>query len=247
VTVIRPKTRRQTVQEELDNLRLRYANDHPEIKRLKAELASLPPDTEPSGPSKQPAGTTAAQELPPLPAAPSDTILNQRERVASLKAQLTMAAKEFETTNANRTRVLRDIDIYQSRINMLPFREQEMATLTRDYETAKANYKSLLDKKLSAEMTTKMEQTQQGEKFTLIDPARVPHEPARPKRSLLNALGIILSLAISALVVVGRRLPKDIMLGEWELTPGVVILGRVPHIKIPKANLATLAPGRSTN
>jgi succinoglycan biosynthesis transport protein ExoP len=237
----RPKTRRQTLQEELASLRSRYGEEHPEIRRVKAELADLPPD-----PNDPEAPKIARQGPEPLPAGPSEAIVSERERVLNLRMQIGMAAKEFEAANASRLRVLRDIDVYQGRINRLPLREQEMAGLTRDYEIAKENYKALLNNRLSADMATELERSQQGERFTLIEPARIPEEPFKPPRNLLIIGGVILSLLLSGLIVVGRRLPKDTMLGEWELTPGIVVLGRVPMIETDPRKLAAATPGGST-
>jgi uncharacterized protein involved in exopolysaccharide biosynthesis len=236
------------LQEELANLRTRYGDDHPEIRRVKAELAGLRPDpVEPDAAAPaDSSASNAAQEPAPSLQAP-DPIIAAKERVGNIKAQLSAAAKEFETANATRTRVLRDIEVYQSRINRLPVREQELAGLTRDYETAKSNYQALLTQKLSAEMATDRERNQQGDRFTLINAAQVPSEPFKPNRPLFYALGVVLSLLVSALLVLGRQVPKGAMLGEWELAPGVVILGRVPKIEIPKTKLAALAPGGPSN
>jgi uncharacterized protein involved in exopolysaccharide biosynthesis len=250
--VVRPKTRRQALQEEIASLRLRYRDDHPEMKRLKAELTRLPKDVEPDEsprapkPSTEtpqrssvPRQTVAATAPPPV----SPAIMAEKERIANLRFQLTVVAREFESAKAERDRVLAEIQTYQGRVSRIPFREQEMAALTRDYENAKGNYRSLVDKKMSAEMATDMEHRQQGEKFTLIDAARVPERPLTSRRAGYG-VAVFLSAAISALIVLGRQLPKDTMLGEWELTPGVLVLGRVPRIDAPKARLAFVAPGR---
>jgi succinoglycan biosynthesis transport protein ExoP len=244
------KTRRQILKEELAQLSLRYGEEHPEIRRRKAELAELPPDREePPVPAKTPASgtsTSAPAAAPSEPAVPSTittAILAERERVSNLRVQLDLANKEFESAKAERVRILRDLEGTQARIDRLPLREQEMASLTRDYEMAKENYKSLLDRKLSASMATDLERSQQGERFTLIDKARVPDQPAKPPRKILYAVDGLLSLIISALVILARRLPKDTMLGEWELTPGVVVLGRVPRIETAKLGLAGASGG----
>jgi succinoglycan biosynthesis transport protein ExoP len=256
VPVARPKTRRQALQEEIANLRLRYRDDHPEIRRLKAELARLPKDIEPEELPKTaktvndtpPPRTSAPRQIFAAAPAPSlsPAIMAEKERISNLRFQLGLVAKEADSQKAERARVLADIQTYQGRVSRIPFREQEMAALTRDYDNAKANYRSLVDKKMSAEMATDLEHRQQGEKFTLIDAAHVPGTPVTSRRNGY-AVAVLLSAAISALIVLGRQLPKDTMLGEWELTPGVLVLGRVPRIEAPKASLALVAPGRPAN
>ena len=53
-------------------------------------------------------------------------------------------------------------------------REQQLADLTRGYDQSKANYDDLLKKKNESEMATSMEQMQQGERFTMLDPPSLP-------------------------------------------------------------------------
>ena len=249
----RPKTRAQVLQEELASLRLRYGKDHPEIRRRVAELAALPPEkadttaetAKPASASER-AQAVQDQEAAALPAGLEAAIVAQKERVADLRVQRDLTVKEIAAANAERQRIGQEIEADQARIDKLPLREQEMAALTRDYEIAKENYKSLLDKKLSAGMASEMESSQQGEEFTLIEPARVPQRPFKPNREVLYLAGTGLSLVMGVLVVLGIRLPKDRVLGEWELGPGVVILGRVPQIKAQKGRLVSFDTGGVT-
>jgi uncharacterized protein involved in exopolysaccharide biosynthesis len=241
----RPKTRAQVLQEELAVLRLRYGKNHPEIRTRVAELAELPLEKAEDDPA---AKAQSAQDLEAaaLPAGLAAAIVTQKERVADLRTQRELAIKEAANANAERQRIGQELETYQSRIDKLPLREQEMAAVTRDYEMAKENYKSLLDKKNAAGMASQMESSQQGEEYTLIEPARVPERPFKPKRELLYLAGTLVGLVLSLAVILGLRLPKDKLVGEWELGPGVVVLGRVPQIVIPKDRLVSLSPGSVT-
>ena len=105
-----------------------------------------------------------------------------REQLAGLRAQIQASDTELENRKAEQQRILRDLDLYQRRIERLPVREQEMAQVTRDYEMSKENYKSLLDKKMAAEMSLNMERRQQSERFVVLDRAQLPEKPIKPKR-----------------------------------------------------------------
>ena len=124
-------------------------------------------------------------------------------------------------------RILRDLGLYQRR-ERLPVREQEMAQVTRDYEMSKENYKSLLDKKMAAEMSLNMERRQQSERFVVLDRAQLPEKPIRPKRPALYAGGTAAALLLALFV------PEkdDVLLGEWELPPGTPVLARLPYIEV---------------
>lgn len=154
----------------------------------------------------------------------------QRARIGNLEAQIALANHEIQQRNSDREGILRAIALYQSRMEQLPVREQEMAELTRDYEISKTNYKSLLDKKLDAGMASDMERRQQGERFTMLDPPRVPEKPVSPKRPLLTSIGCLFSLGLAIVLPMARETQKNAILGEWELPEDVNVLGRVPFI-----------------
>jgi hypothetical protein len=107
-----------------------------------------------------------------------------------------------------------------------------MAQVTRDYEISKANYKSLLDKKMSADMSLDMEKRQQSERFTIVDPAEVPGKPLKPNRPLLYAAAAVLSLMLALVVGFVAELRRNVVLGEWELPAGTPVLARLPFIEV---------------
>ncbi len=150
---------------------------------------------------------------------------------------------EVEGRKEEQKHILADMAQYQSKLGTLPIREQEMAGLTRDYEITKTNYRSLLDKKIAAEMATDMERREKSERFTIIDPARVPSRPFKPNRQLFGLAGSILGLAIGLALGLGKEFHQGAFLGEWELPPGVVLLGRLPRIEMTAAPVESAADG----
>jgi len=88
------------------------------------------------------------------------------------------------------------IELYQRRVEETPRREQELMTLTRDYNNQKEIYNSMLNRKLEAEIAVSMEKKQKGEQFRVIDPAKMPTNPVAPdlKKILLMTLMIGLCL-----------------------------------------------------
>lgn len=237
----------QALSEQLRILRARYSDAYPEVIRVKAELAAAL-KAEEQQQQQQP--SAAAAPAPTAPAhAPREVRLTPeiarevdqlQQRAATLQAARTVAVHDIETGNAQRANILQQINAYQEHLKHLPLREQELAGLTRDYEISKANYRSLLDKKMSADMATEMERRQKAERFIVLDPAQVPEKPFKPKRPLLISLASVMGLALGAALALGREWNKGVLLGEWELPPGVKVLGRVPAIEIGR----TTDPGR---
>jgi succinoglycan biosynthesis transport protein ExoP len=161
-------------------------------------------------------------------------------RIENLKKEILSADGEIRQRNTERDRILKSIAQYQARIEQLPVREQEMAQLTRDYEISKQNYKSLLDKKLSAGMASDMEHRQKSERFTVLDPARVPEKPIKPKRGMLNMMGCSIGLGLGLLLGFGWEFKQNLLLGEWELPTQTRILCRIPYMNLVPAK----SPGR---
>jgi uncharacterized protein involved in exopolysaccharide biosynthesis len=152
------------------------------------------------------------------------------ERVETIRSQIALADRELTTKNADRQQILHQMSIYQARIEKLPLREQEMSGVMRDYEISRANYKSLLDKKLSAGMASDMERRQQGERFTLLDPARVPEKPVRPNVPVFITIGCVAAVLLAFGIGFAREVNKNQILGEWEIAADIPVLGRVPFI-----------------
>ncbi len=153
-----------------------------------------------------------------------------RERVETIRSQIALADRELTIKNADRQQILHQMSIYQGHIEKLPLREQEMSGVMRDYEISKTNYKSLLDKKLSAGMASDMEHRQQGERFTLLDPARVPEKPVRPNVPVFIAVGCGAAVLLAFGIGLAREVNKNQILGEWEIVADIPVLGRVPFI-----------------
>ena len=119
---------------------------------------------------------------------------------------------------------------YRSRLERLPVREQQMASLLRDYQTSKLTYQSLLEKKLSADMATDMERSDSSERFTIADPPRRPTKPVKPKRLVYLAGAAIGSFCLSLLMALGLELSRGRFLGEWELPETATVLGRISEM-----------------
>jgi succinoglycan biosynthesis transport protein ExoP len=204
------------------------------VKSLQAEVDKAREEQA----SRDAAVKKVAQEQKAAPKAPASQdpkltpkeLVEARERIMNLEAQLYLADRDIAYQTKEHERILKGISTYQARVDSLPVVEQGMAGLTRDYEISKANYRSLLDKKMAAGMATDMERRQKSERFEIIDPARVPEIPVRPNRPLYATIGSILSLGVGLLLGFGIEMRKSALLGEWELPANVPVLGRVPLI-----------------
>ena len=236
----RPK-RSELLQQQYDALLVRYQPKNPDLRALQAEIdvqkkieaqeaAKVAAPAQAPLPARAGAAPATGLARVPLPPPPSRDVMQARERVETLKSQIALEDQELGTRSTDRKQILHTMSVYQGRIERMPLREQEIASVTRDYEISKANYKSLLDKKLAAGMASDMERRQQGERFTLLDPARVPEKPVRPNRPLFSIAGCLGALILAFGIGFVRETNKNQILGEWEIVADIPILGRVPVI-----------------
>jgi polysaccharide chain length determinant protein (PEP-CTERM system associated) len=254
---VAPPRRSEVLANELAQLRLRYNEQHPDIRKLKEELAAARDADEaedrqaaarlaaapPAPPKRTPA--TAVKASPKANPADVMELTKARERVAALKVQIAANEKELEARAADQERIRRDIAVYQKRVDGLPFREQEIGDLTRDYEITKGTYQSLLGKKVAAEMGTDLERRQKAERFTILEPASVPLAPYRPNRRLMNLMGCGFALLLGLAAAFGNELRRNVLLGGWEFSPQTPILGTLPNIVIERQHFQPRSLWRS--
>ena len=173
----------------------------------------------------------------------AQSIVRERERVENLQTQIKLAEEQIRAAEARRAAIAGRMSQVDARLNRMPAHEQELAKVNRDYEISMDNYRSLLEKRIEAELASEMETRQKAEKFSVLDAARLPQRPVRPDRVLLLAVTVGAGLFASCLIGFGVELKSNVLLGEWELPPSVNLLGQVPFIQIdPETGEPTSGP-----
>ncbi len=175
---------------QLAALEARYTGDHPDVIKLKGEIAQLKKKASQIGTAGEPDAEASARAAQ-IPESP---------QILQLRSQVHGYEQAVQNLTLDQKRVKDQISLYQSRIQLSPMVEQEYKEITRDYQTALDFYNELLKKRNQSEMATDLERRQQGEQFRVMDPANLPEKPSFPDRPLfaLGGLGagILLGLAL---------------------------------------------------
>lgn len=232
--------RSDILKKELESLRVRYTDEHPLVRITRNMFTQALKDERAEAEEQRPAiealkrNPSAVPVLNATRVSPemAQVFAREQERIAGLKTQLALAAKDLEAREDEHKQILASMYECQTRIEKLPMRQQEMAGLLRDYEFSKDNYKNLMTKNFSADIAADMEKRQKAERFTILDTARVPEKPAKPNRPVLDAVSIVLALALAGVIGCAREYKRNVILGEWELAGSVTVLGRIPAIKM---------------
>lgn len=172
--------------EELAVLRTRYTNEHPDVRAQQARIAKLERDV-------ADAETRAASAVPTV-------------RVSANRAQLDQVRGEIAALEVRKAATEAQMGAYQNRVDDAPRTEQELKTLTRDFEQLNENYKTLLAKKIDAQMTERMEKRWKGERFRILDPAYIPESHYYPNRTLFTLAGAVLGLIVGLGLAFGVEL-----------------------------------------
>jgi polysaccharide chain length determinant protein (PEP-CTERM system associated) len=159
-------------------------------------------------------------------------VVPQSPYIQSLMTQLDQAQVDAKASTQEIADINRQIAVYQRRLENTPKREQELAIITRDYETTRDLHKTMLAKRGEADMAAELEQRQQGETFRVIEPARLPERPAGPNRFRLLLVGLALALGASGVaVLLAEQVDTSFRrVDEVRATAPLPVLSAIPRI-----------------
>jgi len=192
----------------------RYRPDHPIIKGLKLRVDLL------------------ARDLPPEPEyeIPTGPVANPLYQ--NLVAQLRQNETERASLASERDFIESEIGRVNARIARSPAIEQEMAELLRKVDEAQQHYDDLSGRLSEASLSSRLDGQQGGSLFSVLAPASLPLDPAKPNRRKVLLAGILLSLGaavgIGLLVDIARQ--KVSTHSEIEHFWGVPVLVEIPAV-----------------
>jgi polysaccharide chain length determinant protein (PEP-CTERM system associated) len=170
----------QMKKKELESLRQRYSNKHPDVVRVQKEIEALMADT------KAPVYTKSDAETKTFSGNPLKQVL---------QTQITDIDAELQGIRAQNQGIRNQIGVLQARVDNSSIRGIELSKITRGYEITLKKYQDLLGKSMESELSENMEKKQKGEQFQILDPANFPLKPVRPNRQLIVLIGLLAGLA----------------------------------------------------
>jgi polysaccharide chain length determinant protein (PEP-CTERM system associated) len=218
---------------ELTALQTTYSDKYPDVIQMKEQIRLL------EGRVAEEEKKLAAAVAAPKKAGPAPTrqtrdlrMAVQNPYVLSLMQQLDQASVESKASSDEIAGLTRQISLYQRRLEMTPKREQELALITRDYETTRDLFRSLLAKRGEADIATELEQRQKGESYRVIEAASLPERPAGPNRVRLVLVGLALALGVAGVaVVLAEQVDTSYRrVDEVRATTAVPVFSSIPRI-----------------
>ncbi len=229
---LRDEARLAQKREELGRLRTQFSDKYPDVKDLAAEVAALERAIERNqtrSKSKSEPNTNASAastSSQPTPATPY---------VLRLKEALAEAQTDLKVLKGEEGRLRAEIASYQARVENVPRREQEFKELSRDYDSTRDLYNTLLKRYEEAQLAESMEQRQKGEQFRLLDAAVPNTRPAAPSRVKLLLMTLVAAsgLAVGAVLLAEHLDTSFHDVDELRAFTDVPVLVSIPKVVTP--------------
>jgi polysaccharide biosynthesis transport protein len=210
---------------QLADLSSRYTDQYPDIQVLKHQIAKM---------ETLRASIVAAEKTRSKQPAPDDAEIDPTLSGPAAQTQSSLQANQLEIHNRENaiSELKAKIGEYQGRLNAEPATEQQLSDLSRGYDQSKKNYDDLLMKKDESEMATNMLKTEQGERFTMLDPPSFPVKPDFPNRLKFCGMGLGVGIALGFAVAGGFEFMDDRLHGEKEIKAllPVPVISEVPEV-----------------
>ncbi|MFX0116852.1 MAG: XrtA system polysaccharide chain length determinant [Candidatus Hodarchaeota archaeon] len=164
----------------LQELETQYTQNHPDVIAAKLSIKKL----EAQKRKRRDKASNEPRESAPI----NDPTINR------LNAELQQLIYQIGRLRREQDTLKDQSDLYQLRVESAPKREEQMSALLRDYNLLQENYRSLLDKKIQAQLAENLERGQKAEQFKILDPASPPLSPVKPDKRKIFGLAFVLGV-----------------------------------------------------
>ncbi len=197
------------------NLESRFTDEYPDVKKTKIEIAELEKKIKGSGKS-------STGNEPDNPA------------YVTLSAQLAATRSEISSVNGQLTTARAKQSDYQKRVVTTPQVEENYKVLVMQRGNLQAKYDDLTKKYMESKVASGLEKGQMGERFTLIESAKVPQKPVSPNVPAIMMIGLMLGVGAGVAAAGIKELSDNSVYKAQTLTHalGLPVLAVIPEITI---------------
>ncbi|MEK6749940.1 MAG: XrtA system polysaccharide chain length determinant [Pseudomonadota bacterium] len=171
------------LESKLDELLLKYTDQHPNVVSVKESLREL---------RRQKAADAVRTGSD---SRKSEEIKQSNPVYQELKIDLGRSEAEVAGLRVRVMEYEREMLSLKQMVETVPKVEAELASLDRDYNINKQNYEALVARRESARLSREADANKNEVQFKIIEPPRVPAIPLGPNRPLLLTAVLLLGLA----------------------------------------------------
>ncbi len=205
------------LERELDSLKSRYFDNHPEVQAKERQIAEL---------------KSRIANAPSRESADNDP--NRIERPNNSPAET--VRREIARLEDEQRKIRADISIYSARIENTPRVEQQLAELTKGYEAVASQYREYAGKVQLAKGSQTIEEAQKGEQFEVIETAVAPSFPIAPVPLNVLGMGLIAGMLVFFAPLLLREVFRPVVRSEavLEASTELPVLISIPRIQTPQ-------------
>ena len=213
------KQRLEQLRLQLVQLKTRFTDQYPDVMKARAEIAELE-------------RKMAAARIHRY----SGKVIPDNPAYITLAAQLSSTQAEIASCKAQIDALKEKAQKYQRQIDETPRVEETYRILTTERNNTQAKYDDLMRKVMEARVSQGLEKEQKGERFTLVDPARLPEKPYSPNRLAIALVGIVLGIGAGIGTAALKEFSDTSIHSSRYLTTvtSFPVLAIVPAIATPK-------------
>ena len=207
------KTRLNELRVRLVDLKSRLSDKHPDVIKTKAEIAEL---------TKQLRGTNRET---PEGKPDNPTFLNLQSQLASNRSDIASVKRQLDDYSQKR-------ESFRKRIEASPRVEEGYKAMISERNSLQMKNDDLSRKFMEARVANGLEKEQLGERFTLIEAARLPEKPISPNIPAIILIGFVLGIGAGIGAAALKENSDGSVYGIDELmrVTNVSVLGAVPVI-----------------
>jgi uncharacterized protein involved in exopolysaccharide biosynthesis len=202
----------QAQQSILVEMRQRYSEDHPDVKRVVKNIATLE------------ARIASGEKVDTSDSQASPMVAQLRVQVHALDTQISALQSRAAELRARRTQL-------DSHMASTPEVERDYEAITRDLGTAHAQYDQLMNRRMEADVKSASITSGESDKFSLIQRPLLPKAPSQPSRVAIGLLGLIGAIVVGLMGTVLAEALDSSVRGARDIRIG---LNETPLSAIPK-------------
>ncbi len=169
------KARVSELRVKLNEMKTRLTDEHPDVIKAKSELAALVKRL-------RAGGQDPADNKPDNPA-----YIALASQLAGVRSEITSTKQQIENFNHKKNEL-------RGRIAASPGVEEGYKNMLMLRNNLQQKYDDLSKKFMEARVSNGMEKEQKGERFTIIDAARLPEKPFQPNVPVIMLIGLMLGV-----------------------------------------------------
>jgi polysaccharide chain length determinant protein (PEP-CTERM system associated) len=167
----------------LVSLESRYSDKYPDVRKTRMDIAVLERRIALKSPGDESSQKQAVEQQASNPA------------YIAIASQLASVQSDIESVKRQIVEMQEMKQIYIRRTEATPRVEETYKGLMVERANAQAKYDDLMKRVMEAKVSQGLEREQMGERFTLIDPARLPEKPIKPNVPAVLLIGLFLGIA----------------------------------------------------